>query len=277
MIATQEYGWTQWAAAEGGGWPGATGLAMAQAHAAGLRAWEPLLRSVADAQRVGTLAQQHGLQMPAVFLTGPLHTAEAAAATVAEMVEIARACRAFGCTSALIYPAPLKGGTTNDKSDQELATQAAALSTLARALSPLGVRLSYHPEDGEMRHAAREFHHMLLATDPALLTLCLDPDTVWRGAGFSALALFDIIRLYGHRVDSVHLRQSQAHVWAEALGPGDLDYPALIAALAARGARPRLVLELAREAATPATLTMLEAHRLSLGYVTDTLLPLLPA
>lgn len=276
MIASQDYGWSQWAAREGRAWPTATGQAMEQAHAAGIRAWEPLLRSVDDARRIGTLALQHGLQMPSVFLTGPLHEVEAAAATVTTLAEIVRASLAFGCASALIYPAPLQGAA-QDKTDPQLATQARALEALAWALAPLDVRLIYHPEEGEMRQAAREFHHMLLATDPTLLGLCLDPDTVWRGAGFSQIALFDIIRLHGHRVDSVHLRQSQAGVWAEVLGPGDLDYPALIAALAARGAAPRLVIEQALEPATPATLTAFEAHRQSADYVARALLPLLHA
>lgn len=277
MIASQDYGWSQLAARAGLAWPEATDWAMKLAVEAGIKAWEPLVWSVDDVRRIGTLAQGYGLGMPSIFLTGPLHDSDAAASTLRDFSQIVRAAVEFGCARVLVYPSPLPEGAEQDKSDLQLATQAGALESLARALAPLGASLCYHPEDGEMRQAAREFHHMLQATDPALVRLCLDPDTVWRGAGFSQIALLDIIRLYGARVDSVHLRQSQDRIWTEVLGPGDLDYPKLMTALAAQGARPDLVIEHAYEAATTVSLTPVAAHRQSLAFVTGKLMPRLRA
>jgi inosose dehydratase len=125
-----------------------------------------------------------------------------------------------------------------------------------------------------MRAAAREFHHMLLATDPGLVRLCLDPHWIWRGAGNSRIALLDIIGLYGHRVEVVHVRQSRDGIWAQAVGEGDLDYPAIVALLKAKGVRPHLVIENAIEAGTPDTLSPVEAHRQSVAYVERVFAPL---
>ncbi|MCW8983980.1 MAG: LSm family protein, partial [Thermoanaerobaculales bacterium] len=65
--------------------------------------------------------------------------------------------------------------------------------------------------------------HMMLGTDPANVTLCLDAHWIYRGAGNSAVALFDVVKLYGRRVTELHLRQSKANIWTEALSEGDID------------------------------------------------------
>ena len=111
---------------------------------------------------------------------------------------------------------------------------------------------------------------MLAQTDPGLIGLCLDPDTIWRGAGRSNLAVLDMIALYGNRVDAIHLRQSVGGVWSETLGPGDLDYPAIAAALQAIGRAPLLVIETASEQDTPQELDPSAACQQSLNYVVAT-------
>ena len=49
------------------------------------------------------------------------------------------------------------------------------------------------------------------------MKLCLDTHWIYRGAGNSNVALFDILKLYGDRVVSLHLRQSVGGVWSETL------------------------------------------------------------
>ena len=61
-----------------------------------------------------------------------------------------------------------------------------------------------------------------LGTDPEHVTLCLDAHWICRGAGNSAVALFDVVKLYGPRVTELHLRQSVDNVWTEALSEGDI-------------------------------------------------------
>lgn len=273
VIATQDYGWSQHARRTGRAWPEATDWAIGEAAAAGFTAWEPFLASPEDAARVGALAQKHGLRLPSIFVSGILHDPASAAATAARFLHIIRVAAGYGCHQVMVYPSPL--AEQAGKSDVQLMFQSAQLNALGRRFQGFGVQLCYHPEEAEMRFAAREFHHMLIATDPGLVTLCLDADTVWRGAGFSSVAVMDVVALYGPRVTALHLRQSRGRVWDEVLGEGDLDYPAILSALARLGARPSLIVELALEDATPTTMDAQAAHRQSLDYTRATLTPLL--
>ena len=273
MIATQEYGWSQHAARAGLSWPQATGWAMQQAASAGFSAWEPLLSSPEDATRVGDLARSHGLTMPSIFLTGTLHEAGGAEAALGRFQKTAAIAARYGCRQAMVYPSALPGQAA--KSDPELTLQAAQLTLISHSLRRLGIQLCYHPEEAEMRRAACEFHHMMLATDPSEVALCLDPDTVFRAAGNSNLAVMDSLSLYGNRVAALHLRQMRNGIWSEVLGPGDLDYPAILAALIGVHVKPALIVELAVEDLTPVTLAAQDAHRQSLDYVRQYLVPML--
>ena len=269
MIATQDYGWSQLATGSGRTWPEATDWAMRLAAGAGFAGWEPFVATPADMDRIALLAARHGLNLLSIFVSGPLHDPAKMATTEARILDICRSAAGHGCRFVMIYPAGAP------KSDDELTTQARALDRIAGALQPLGLTLCYHPEEPEMRLAAHEFHHMMLGTDPALVRLCLDPDTNWRGAGGSMLAVLDVVRLYGARTVALHIRQSQGGIWAETVGEGDLAYPLIVQALRKAGARPLLVVEHAYDPATPRTLDPVTAHRRSCDYVRTVLLPIL--
>jgi inosose dehydratase len=203
--------------------------------------------------------------MPSFYTNSTLHTDDWTA-SVESVVRVAGEAAALLDTQvAVVNPTPIRWGQPLDKSDGELATQARALQTLAERLAVHGVRLAYHTHDAEMRHAAREFHHMLLATDPAVVGLCLDAHWIYRGAGNSQIALFDIVQLYGARVVSLHLRQSRNGVWTETLDEADgadLDYARLAQTLQHIGfAGGPVILEQAAEAGTPDTLPPAEVYR----------------
>ncbi len=102
---------------------------------------------------------------------------------------------------------------------------------------------------------------MMCGTDAKLVTLCLDAHWIYRGSGNSAVALFDVLKLYGPRITELHLRQSANGVWTEAFGEGDIDYALLAKRLKEIGVKPHLVLEQAVEAASPKTMNAVEAHR----------------
>ena len=110
---------------------------------------------------------------------------------------------------------------------------------------------------------------MLAGTDPSLVKFCLDAHWVYRGAGNSALALFDIVKLYGSRVIELHLRQSQGGVWTEAFGPGDIDYARLARDLTSQGCWPHVVLEQAVEAGTDHQLSPVAAHQQSRVFASE--------
>jgi inosose dehydratase len=166
-------------------------------------------------------------------------------------------------------PSPLRWGGPENKTDEQLKVQAAALDRLGARLQQMGMVLAYHNHDMELRLAAREFHHMMVGTDPAHVTLCLDAHWIYRGAGNSQVALFDVLKLYGPRITELHLRQSQNHIWTESFGPGDIDYPRLAAYLLAIGIKPLLVLEQAVEAGSPNTMNAVEAFQKSVQYTRE--------
>lgn len=103
----------------------------------------------------------------------------------------------------------------------------------------------------------------MAGTDLEYVTLCVDARWTYRGAGNSAVALLDVLKLYGSRVTEPHLRQSKDSIWTETFGDGDIDYAALVEHLLKTGVRPHLVLEQAVEAGSPKTMTAVYASRKS--------------
>ena len=140
------------------------------------------------------------------------------------------------------------------------------LNTLGEKLKGMGVTLAYHNHNMELKNAAREFHHVMLGTDPANLSLCLDAHWIYRGSGDSQVSLFDILKLYGERVSELHLRQSQDGVWTETFTDGDIDYGRLIDNLLSLKVKPHLVVEQAPENGTPKTMSAREALTMSTEY-----------
>jgi inosose dehydratase len=118
-----------------------------------------------------------------------------------------------------------------------------------------------------LRAAAREFHHMLLSTDPKHVSLCLDVHWVYRGSGNSQVALFDIVKLYGKRITELHLRQSKGGIWQETFTEGDIDYQRLVNELNALNVKPHLVLEQCLEKTSLKTMDGVRAHKEDLVYV----------
>jgi inosose dehydratase len=204
--------------------------------------------------------------MRSLYVNSTLHEAAQAEKSIEEVRAAAAKAQAFGTRIIVTNPSPIRWGGPENKNDQQLRTQAEALNALGGKLRRMGLTLAYHNHDPELRQAAREFHHMMVGTDPKSVTLCLDAHWIFRGAGNSQVALFDIVELYGRRVTELHLRQSSQGVWTEVFGPGDIDYPRLAEALRRIRVRPLLVLEQAIEEGSPSTLKPLEAFRQSTEY-----------
>ena len=264
FIATNVYGWTQLARRAGRDFDRAA--AMAQARQAGLTGWEDAFRSADDAGPVAADAAAAGLTMRSAYVFGAFHEDALAASSTDSALAICDALLPQGVTRFISNPDPLPGGAP--KTDAQLRVQARALERLGQALRARGAELLYHTHAPEMQAAAREFHHMLAATDPAAVSLCLDLHWVWRGAGNSMVALEDIIRLYAPRIGELHIRQSRGGIWDETVGEGDIDMGRVAAMLAERGVRPLLTIEHAYEDGTPATMDPVVAHAASVATVT---------
>lgn len=258
------YAWMTFFQRQGRDWYADLDASLAEYASSGLRLFEPSVSSPEDVERLVPLLRKHGLRMESLYVGSELHEPDLAAASIARVLEIGEAATEAGTRILITNPSPLPQG--QDKNDSQLETQAENLERLGAELRRRGLQLAYHNHDPELRRAAREFHHMLLATDPAHVGLCLEPHWIYRGSGDSQVALFDIVKLYGARTVAVHLRQSRGGVWTEVLGPGDIDYPRLARELVRLEVAPLLVLEQPVESGTPNTLGPVEAHRQSLAY-----------
>lgn len=241
--------------------------AAAAVAACGIESLEPNLESLALADAYVAALKPHGVRMDSVYVNTVLHEAAAVEASIEEAVRITTRARDLAGTRLVVTnPRPISWGGPENKTDDEIRRQGEALNRLGQRLTAEGLTLAYHNHDSELRLGAREFHHMLAATNPAHVKFCFDAHWIYRGSGDSNVAVFDAIRLYGDRVVEVHLRQSTNGVWDEVFAPvSDLDYPAILAALRERGSRPLLTLEQAVEETSPHTLDATAAHHASVA------------
>ncbi len=240
---------------------------LAGLAAADIDGLEPGLGSADQVDALAAQLAKHGLQLRSIYTGSAVDDPANVDKELDRIIALAKRAKEAGTKIVVTNPRPLPN--RQGKSDEQLRTQAAALNKLGHALAELGVTLAYHNHDVELQYAAREFHHMMVGTDPAALSLCLDAHWVYRGAGHSQVALFDVLKLYGSRVAELHLRQSTGNVWSEAFGDGDIDYRALAGKLLEANVRPLLVLEQGPEGETPQTLEVAAVHRRSAQYVRE--------
>jgi inosose dehydratase len=201
-----------------------------------------------------------GLGLAGLYAGGAMHDATAKA-TVAGILGLAARGKAIGCPGISHNPNPIG----REKTDAELATQAAALNDLGAGLADLGLFLGVHTHAPEMSHNAREFRANLDLTDPTKVGLCADFHWVYRGGGDP----YALTEHYVKRIVTTHLRNSVHGVWAESFSDGDLDYRKIAAILAnAKYAGP-LVVEIAWEERTPNTRTPVENLKLSRAFLRE--------
>ena len=273
-IATNQYPWATFCWREGRKLDDDLPACIREVADSGLDGFEPVVQSVERLETLAGLLGEAGLEMRSIYVGTELHDPQQAPRSVDLVLAIAEKAKDLGTRIVVTNPNTLprdaqgaspRGPGPIDKNDSQLQTQARALESLGRQLAEAGLTLAYHNHDAELRQAAREFHHMMLATDAAHVTLCLDAHWIFRGAGNSSLAVHDIVKLYGRRVSELHLRQSAGGIWCETFGEGDIDYARIAADLAALSVQPHLVMEQAVEKASPATMNAVEAHRISVS------------
>ena len=265
FIGTNVYGWTQIAEKQGKDWN--RKAAMKDAAHAGFNGWEDAFFSTDDVGPIVSDAAEAGLAMRTAYVPATLHKVELIEPAIEKVCEIAGMLKAHGITGIIVNPDTLEDKSA--KSDAQITLQAQALNRLGEQLREMGLTLLYHSHDPEMQAAAREFHHMLAGTDPQNVRFCLDVHWVYRGAGNSTVALDDIFRLYGDRIEELHLRQSTGGIWSETVERGDLDFERIADFTKVLTAKPLIVIEQAYEPATPQSIDFVEAHRRSVTYIAD--------
>jgi inosose dehydratase len=265
-ISCNAYTWNTFYGREKKQWMADPDASLSEYVQTGLTAYEPSFNNAEEVQKLAPYLAKYKLAMPSLYVNSTLHRADEAQKSIDSVLAIADAAKPLGATVVVTNPSPIKWGSEEDKSDADLAEQAKNLDQLGAELRKRGMVLAYHTHAPEHRQAAREFHHMLLASDPKNVSLCLDAHWVYRGSGNSQVALFDVVKLYGKRVVEVHIRQSKGGIWQETFGDGDIDYRRLTNELKTQGVRPLLVLEQCLEKGSPNTIGPVEAHKQDLAY-----------
>jgi inosose dehydratase len=212
---------------------------------------------------------KHNLAMPSAYVGTVMHKEEDAVKSIQTTLAIVDALRTLGTKIIINNPSPIGWGNPDNKNDAELIEQAKNLDNLGAALRQKGITLAYHTHDSEMRAGAREFHHMLQATNPKNVKFCMDVHWVYRGSGNSQVAVFDVLKMYGKRIVELHIRQSVNGIWSEIFGEGDIDYKRLAQELKTMGVKPHLVLEQCIEKTSSNTVGAVEASQKSLAYAKE--------
>ncbi len=265
-LACNQYPWTVFYQRDNRNFNNELDKGLSELAASGMDGYEPLANNPQELDRLGQLLKKHGLQMRSLYVNSVLHERKKADESIESVLAIAEKAKRLGTKIIVTNPSPIRWGGPQNKDDGQLKMQATALEKLGRQLKAMELTLSYHNHDIELRNAAREFHHMMLGTDPAYVTLCLDAHWIYRGAGNSQVALFDVLKLYGPRITELHLRQSKDNIWTEIFADGDIDYPALARYMLNIGVKPHIVLEQAVESGSPKTMSTLEAFKQSSKY-----------
>ncbi len=209
--------------------------------------------------QIGELLTRHDLELPSVYASGPLHTVEGRSTMWSVLDKVSEA-KLLGIHALTFNPAPVHGRA---KTADELRIQAETLDLLGSQLISRSVQLALHFHAPELAGGGRELWADLDHTSQANVALCLDTDWAWRG-GVDPLA---ILGKYGHRLESLHLRDAKAGVWVEALGEGDHDYSPVISQVQALHFGGWLFVELASEPATVWTRPVASNLKLSREWV----------
>ena len=266
-IATNTYPWGTFSKRDGKTFTLHTDEALSAIASTGITGYEPNINAPAEFDGLGARLKAHGLEMRSLYVNSRLHDEAAATTSIADVLALARHAAELGTRIIVTNPSPIQWGGPENKTDAQLITQATALDKLGAELRALGITLAYHNHDIELRQGAREFHHMLTATNPDNVKFCLDAHWVFRGCGDSQVALFDAVKNYGSRIVELHLRLSRGGIWTEAFtAEGDLDYARLHAWLKEQKQSPHLVLEQAVEPASLKTIDVIAAHKQSLTH-----------
>jgi inosose dehydratase len=207
-VACQQYTWFSYFRREGKAWGEDLDASFQAFLSSGLKGYEPSFQDSTQVSPLKSELTEKDIWTKSMYVNSTLHEAGQWEKSMDGALAIAQQAKKMGVEIVVTNPSPIRWGQPIDKDDAQLKIQAEALDQLGAELRKLGMKLAYHNHDMEMRRSAREFHHMMLATSPENVHLCLDAHWVYRGAGNSQVALFDIVNLYADRIVELHIRQS---------------------------------------------------------------------
>ncbi|WP_395142836.1 sugar phosphate isomerase/epimerase family protein [Armatimonas sp.] len=236
--------------------------ALESVAAAGADSFEPFLPThEADQERLIVALQKYSLAMPSTYRNIRLHEPDAED-SFEEILASARWAYGMGARQLTVNAEPIAWGQPLDKTDAQLMQQLTNFDVLQKALAEEGILVAYHIHDAELRQGAREFLTMITH---ARVWFCFDPHWVYRGCGNSEISVQTILKLYGSRLQALHLRQSEGGIFTETFQQiGDIDYTDISAFVRAHCPNIPIYVEQGWEVGTPETLTRPESDRRSL-------------
>jgi inosose dehydratase len=203
--------------------------------------------------------QKRGLQLLSAFVPVRLVDAAAHDAGAQEALKVGRLLAALGAryvvladdngkVPELVKQAGQRSGSKLNAAEWDVF--AAGVNTIARRVNDeLGLQIVFHHHCAGYVETPDETRELLARTDPDLIGLCLDTGH-WHYAGGDAV---QCIREFGPRVRYLHFKDCSATIarqcreqkkdYFEAvaagvfcpLGEGEVDFPAVVAAMQARG------------------------------------------
>jgi inosose dehydratase len=270
-ISANAYNWFTFYRREGKEWGKNWDECIAHFAQTGIKALEPIIENIESGKILIAALKKNGILMPSLYVNSWLHEEAKVASSIKGILDIAALAKTYGTSIIVTNPSPISWGGDTLKTDAELRTQAKALETLGKKLKAMGLTLAYHTHDMEMKAGAREFHHMMQNTTAANMSFCFDLHWVYRGSQNSENAVFDVLKMYGHRIVELHVRQSTNGIWNEEFSSkGDIDYARVAIELSKLKKKPLLCLEQCLETQSPNSLTVVEAQQKGAAMLKNT-------
>ncbi len=267
-ISCNGYNWITFYSREGKEWGANLNQDIGEFAKSGITAYEPSIISSQHAKDILVAIQAHHIAMPSIYVNSVLHEKEAVEKSINSILEIADIVRSFGTKIVVTNPSPIQWGGQDLKNDAQLIIQANAMERLGTELRKRDMLLAYHTHDMELKAGAREFHHVLQNTTAKNVSFCFDVHWIYRGSQNSEVAVFDVLKMYGHRIAELHIRQSINGIWSEVFtAHGDIDYLRFAQGLQAINIQPHLVIEQCVEKLSEKRWDAITAHQMDLKEV----------
>lgn len=267
-ISANEYNWVTFYNRAGKSWGEDWDACLAEFTQTKIPGFEPSIRDAAHLEELIPFLEKYQIKLPSVYVGSQMHEEVLAKKSNEVILEIAKKAKELGTKIIVTNPNPIQWGSGQLKNDKQLLCQSAYLEKMGKSLKGMGIKLAYHTHDVELQAGAREFHHVLQNTSPENLSFCMDVHWIYRGSGNSQVAVFDTLKMYGDRIVSFHLRQSQNGIWTETFQPqGDIDFVRFAEEVKKMGINAHLVIEQCLEEKTVQRTNVVDAHKISYSAI----------
>ena len=267
-ISANEYNWVTFYNRAGKSWGEDWDACLAEFTQTKIPGFEPSIRDAAHLEELIPFLEKYQIKLPSVYVGSQMHEEDLAKKSMEVILEIAKKAKELGTKIIVTNHNPIQWGSGQLKNDKQLLCQSAYLEKMGKSLKGMGIKLAYHTHDVELQAGAREFHHVLQNTSPENLSFCMDVHWIYRGSGNSQVAVFDTLKMYGDRIVSFHLRQSQNGIWTETFQPqGDIDFVRFAEEVKKMGINAHLVIEQCLEEKTVQRTNVVDAHKISYSAI----------